>query len=48
MCEASLETSEQLLQEITANAEEILSLLELPYRVMAVFTGDMSQKTYKQ
>lgn len=48
LCEASLETSEQLLQEITANAEEILSLLELPYRVMAVCTGDMSQKTYKQ
>ncbi|GIO38508.1 serine--tRNA ligase [Paenibacillus antibioticophila] len=48
LCEASLDTSEQLLQEITANAEEILSLLELPYRVMAVCTGDMSQKTYKQ
>jgi seryl-tRNA synthetase len=48
LCEASLETSEQLLQEIAANAEEILSLLELPYRVMAVCIGDMSQKTYKQ
>lgn len=48
LCEASLDTSEQLLQEITANAEKILSLLELPYRVMAVCTGDMSQKTYKQ
>lgn len=40
--------SEALLQEITANAEEILQLLELPYRVMAVCTGDMSQKTHKQ
>lgn len=48
LCEASLELSEQLLQEITANAEELLKLLELPYRVMAVCTGDMSQKTYKQ
>ncbi|MFE5324526.1 serine--tRNA ligase [Paenibacillus sp. NPDC056579] len=48
LCEASLERSEQLLQEITANAEELLQLLELPYRVMAVCTGDMSQKTYKQ
>lgn len=48
LCEASLEQSEQLLQEITANAEELLKLLELPYRVMAVCTGDMSQKTYKQ
>lgn len=48
LCEASLELSEQLLQEITANAEELLQMLELPYRVMAVCTGDMSQKTYKQ
>ncbi|MDQ1913491.1 serine--tRNA ligase [Paenibacillus sp. GD4] len=48
LCEASLQASEELLQEITANAEELLQLLELPYRVMAVCTGDMSQKTYKQ
>lgn len=48
ICEDSLEQSELLLQEITANAEEILQMLELPYRVMAVCTGDMSQKTYKQ
>lgn len=48
LCEANLELSERLLQEITANAEELLQMLELPYRVMAVCTGDMSQKTYKQ
>lgn len=48
LCEASAETSEQLLQEITANAEQLLQKLELPYRVVAVCTGDMSQKTYKQ
>lgn len=48
LCENNLEQSEQLFQEITANAEHILQLLELPYRVMAVCTGDMSQKTYKQ
>lgn len=48
LCENSLELSEQLFQEITRNAEEMLQLLELPYRVMAVCTGDMSQKTYKQ
>lgn len=48
LCEASGEASEQLLQEITANAEELLQKLELPYRVVAVCTGDMSQKTYKQ
>lgn len=48
LCEADPEVSELLLQEITANAEHLLQLLELPYRVMAVCTGDMSQKTYKQ
>lgn len=48
LCEASAEASEQLLQEITANAEQLLQKLELPYRVVAVCTGDMSQKTYKQ
>lgn len=48
LCENNLELSEQLFQEITQNAEELLQLLELPYRVMAVCTGDMSQKTYKQ
>lgn len=48
LCEASTEASEQLLQEITANAEELLQKLDLPYRVVAVCTGDMSQKTYKQ
>lgn len=48
LCRNNLEESEQLFQQITANAERILELLELPYRVMAVCTGDMSQKTYKQ
>ncbi|WP_410768331.1 serine--tRNA ligase [Fontibacillus sp. BL9] len=40
--------SESLHQEITGYAEQLLRLLELPYRVMAVCAGDMSQKTYKQ
>lgn len=48
ICEDSLEVSEQMFQEITRNAEDLLQQLELPYRVMAVCTGDMSQKTYKQ
>ncbi|OXM85545.1 serine--tRNA ligase [Paenibacillus rigui] len=48
LCQNDAELSEQLLQELTQNAEHILELLELPYRVMAVCTGDMSQKTYKQ
>lgn len=47
-CEANAEMSEHIHQEITANAEELLQLLELPYQVVAVCTGDMSQKTYKQ
>ncbi|MFD1177607.1 serine--tRNA ligase [Paenibacillus puldeungensis] len=48
LCENSLDTSETMFQEITKNAEELLQQLELPYRVMNVCTGDMSQKTYKQ
>lgn len=48
LCQADLDLSNQLLEEITQNAEEILQLLELPYRVVAVCTGDMSQKNYKQ
>lgn len=48
ICRADHELSEQWLQTITANAEELLRLLELPYRVVAVCSGDMSQKNYKQ
>ncbi|RKN84981.1 serine--tRNA ligase [Paenibacillus ginsengarvi] len=48
LCQGDAEQSEQMLQEITRNAEELLALLELPYRVVAVCTGDMSQKNYKQ
>ncbi|WP_028593942.1 serine--tRNA ligase [Paenibacillus assamensis] len=48
ICEADQALAEQLHQEITAHAEAILQRLELPYRMMAVCTGDMSQKTYKQ
>ncbi|HEY2493489.1 MAG TPA: serine--tRNA ligase [Paenibacillus sp.] len=48
LCPNDPALSEQILQDITSHAEEILTLLELPYRVMAVCTGDMSQKTYKQ
>ncbi|MEC0248567.1 serine--tRNA ligase [Paenibacillus chitinolyticus] len=48
ICENSLEKSDELLREITTNAEELMRLLELPYRVVAVCCGDMGQKTYKQ
>jgi seryl-tRNA synthetase len=47
-CKNDPELSERLLQDITRNAEEIVQLLELPYRVMSVCIGDMGQKTYKQ
>lgn len=48
LCKNDPETSEQMLQEILANAEHILQLLELPYRIVAVCSGDMSLKTHKQ
>lgn len=48
LTEANDEVSERVHQEITSYAEQLLEALELPYRVMAVCTGDMSQKTYKQ
>jgi len=41
--------SYQALEELTANAERVLQLLELPYRVMALCAGDMgfsAAKTY--
>ncbi|MCR8645141.1 serine--tRNA ligase [Paenibacillus sp. N1-5-1-14] len=47
-CENNPEVSERLLEEMTQHAEAILQMLELPYRLVAVCTGDMSQKTYKQ
>jgi len=41
--------SETELENLTANAEKVLQLLELPYRVMALCTGDIgfsAAKTY--
>lgn len=48
LCRNDEGVSNHMLHEILANAEHILQLLELPYRVMAVCTGDMSLKTHKQ
>ncbi len=48
LCRNDLETSLQMFEEITKNAEDILAMLELPYRIVAVCTGDLSQKNYKQ
>ncbi|MDX1369041.1 serine--tRNA ligase [Pseudomonas sp.] len=41
--------SYQALEELTGNAEKVLQLLELPYRVLSLCTGDMgfsATKTY--
>ncbi|OPZ60933.1 MAG: Serine--tRNA ligase [Deltaproteobacteria bacterium ADurb.Bin510] len=46
---AKPEESYQNLEELTANAEEILKRLNLPYRVVSLCTGDLgfsSAKTY--
>ncbi len=43
------EESYQALEELTSQAEKVLQLLELPYRVVALCTGDLgfaSAKTY--
>lgn len=43
------EDSYEELEKMTANAEKVLQLLELPYRVLALCTGDMgftAAKTY--
>ncbi|MBR1375795.1 MAG: serine--tRNA ligase [Cardiobacteriaceae bacterium] len=43
------EQSDAALEELTADAERILQALQLPYRVMALCTGDMgfsARKTY--
>lgn len=43
------ETSYEELESLTANAEKVLQLLELPYRVVALCSGDIgfgSAKTY--
>jgi seryl-tRNA synthetase len=43
------DNSMQALEEITANAEKVLQLLNLPYRTMVLCTGDMgfgSSKTF--
>lgn len=41
LCEASDEQQEKYLQEMLGIAEELLQLLELPYRVLEIATGDM-------
>ena len=43
ICRADENESERHHHEIIANAEAVLQAIELPYRVMAVCTGDMGQ-----
>lgn len=48
LCRNDEAESEAMFREITGNAEELLRLLELPYRIVAVCDGDMGVKNYKQ
>jgi seryl-tRNA synthetase len=48
LTEASLEASDRAFQELLENAEEILRLLELPYRLVEVATGDMGPGKWRQ
>ncbi|KRF03838.1 serine--tRNA ligase [Paenibacillus sp. Soil766] len=48
LCENNAEEADRMLQLITQNAEDLLACLELPYRVVAVCSGDMGAKNYKQ
>lgn len=48
LCEPTLEASERLHAELLKNAEDILQLLELPYRVVKVCTGDLGQGQVKK
>lgn len=47
-CRADAEESMNFHRELLGNAEEVMQLLELPYRVVDVCTGDMGQgQVYK-
>jgi seryl-tRNA synthetase len=48
LCENNADEADRMLQQITQNAEDLLARLELPYRVVAVCSGDMGAKNYKQ
>lgn len=48
ICPPDTAISDQLHAELLANAEQILQLLELPYRVVQVCTGDLGQGQVKK
>jgi seryl-tRNA synthetase len=43
LCRADAEESMRLHKELLGNAEKVMQLLEIPYRVVDVCTGDMGQ-----
>jgi seryl-tRNA synthetase len=48
LCQNDLDVSLEILRQLTQNAEDILNMLELPYRVVSVCSGDLSVKNFKQ
>jgi seryl-tRNA synthetase len=48
VCDASIEKSDVLHAEILANSERVMQLLEIPYRVVQVCTGDLGQGQVKK
>ncbi len=48
ICEPNIEISDKIHMELLQNAEDILALLELPYRVVKVCTGDLGQGQVKK
>ncbi|APJ04884.1 serine--tRNA ligase [Silvanigrella aquatica] len=48
ICEPNVEKSDILHAELLKNAEDLLQLLELPYRVVQVCTGDLGQGQVKK
>ncbi|MDD4628015.1 MAG: serine--tRNA ligase [Candidatus Peribacteraceae bacterium] len=49
LCRADEEEAMTMFEQIRANAEELLQLLKLPYRVLDICTGDMGKgKVYMQ
>ncbi|ALM10426.1 MAG TPA: serine--tRNA ligase [Candidatus Peribacter riflensis] len=49
LCPANVDIALALFEEIRTNAEEVLQLLNLPYRVLDICTGDMGKgKVYMQ
>jgi seryl-tRNA synthetase len=48
ICQPSIEKSDILHSELLKNAEDLLQLLELPYRIVKVCTGDLGQGQVKK